>query len=435
MEIEQSTSDAALSGGVRNGIGNFQRGRINSAPSSRCNQAPIERLGLKIHELSEYIKDRNNVHGVIKKLVRTIDTAYHLALKDFIAASKTASSKTVQATQTSPSTTFPTSVPKTPDHTSKESNPKKRPLSTPSPTSGLDLQLSKKQAQGTWAEVTRRGKKKKVLQNPGVTTKEAQKPQDRDGPKNSHRKTKRRRQRTKAVLVQPAEGRTYADLLKEIKAKVNPTETGVDIKSIKQTRQGGVLLEMSPKSEDSAAFAAAIKTATENIGTVKTLTPLTTIEILDLDGVSTENDVREALKRDSTINMEIKRINLTKVTARGQRAAFCEIDEASAIKALDKARIKIGWVNCRIRPVVKVIRCFRCLGFGHQANKCAGPDRSQCCYKCGGKNHKSADCIEEPKCYLCALDKEDKNSVGHITGSKECKAFRTALAEATKEQK
>ncbi|XP_026482642.1 uncharacterized protein LOC113390359 [Ctenocephalides felis] len=192
---------------------------------------------------------------------------------------------------------------------------------------------------------------------------------------------------------------------------------------------------MSPKSEDSAAFAAAVRAATKNIGTVKSLTPLTTIEILDLDGVSTKNDVCKALIRDFTTKLEIRRVNLTKVTSRGQRAAFCEIDEANAIKALNGARIRIGWVNCRIRPVVKVARCFRCLGFGHQTHKCGGPDRSKCCYKCGGENHKSVDCAEKPKCFLCTVDKEDRNSGSHVAGSGTCKAFRVALAEATREQK
>ena len=192
---------------------------------------------------------------------------------------------------------------------------------------------------------------------------------------------------------------------------------------------------MSPKSENSAAFAAAIKTATVNIGTVMTLTPLTTIEILDLDGVTTEKDVREALERDFTTNMEIKRINLTRATSRGQRAAFCEIYEASAIKALDKTRLKIGWVNCRIRPVVKLTRCFRCLGYGHQTRSCTGPDRSKCCYKCGGENYKSIDCVEIPRCFLCTLNKDEKDGLCHIAGSGACKVFRTALAEATSGQK
>nr|AGO14404.1 hypothetical protein CsmBAC4b19.2 [Cotesia sesamiae] [Cotesia sesamiae Mombasa bracovirus] len=187
---------------------------------------------------------------------------------------------------------------------------------------------------------------------------------------------------------------------------------------------------MARKTEDSKAFPDAVRSATANIGTVKTLTPITTIEILDLDEISTESEVREALKREFKDSLEIKRVNLTKPTPRGNRAAFCEIDEANATKALNKARIKIGWVNCRIRPVAKVTRCFKCLGFGHRTENCTGPDRSKCCYKCGEDNHKSTNCVEKPKCFLCTVDKDAQDGLGHIAGSGACKAFRTALAAA-----
>ncbi|XP_060530481.1 uncharacterized protein LOC132704485 [Cylas formicarius] len=190
---------------------------------------------------------------------------------------------------------------------------------------------------------------------------------------------------------------------------------------------------MTRKTEDSTAFTAAIKTAADNIGTVRTLIPTATIEILDLDGVSTESYVRDALGRDFTANLEIKRVNLTKVTQRGQRAAFCEIDETNAVKALNKARIKVGWVSYRVRPVAKVVRCARCLGYGHAMHSCKGPGRSKCCFKCAGESRKAADCIEQPKCFLCPNDVKD--SLWRIPGSGACKAFRAALAEAIRAQK
>ncbi|XP_057331010.1 uncharacterized protein LOC130671251 [Microplitis mediator] len=186
---------------------------------------------------------------------------------------------------------------------------------------------------------------------------------------------------------------------------------------------------------DNTAFTEAIRAAVGDNGSVKRLTPMTTIEILDLDGVTSEDDIRETLKRDFTDRMEIKRVNLTKVTPRGQWAAFCEIDDASAIKALEMARIKVGWINCRIRPVARITRCCKCLGYGHQSRSCKGPDRSKCCHKYFSKEHKAAECAEVPRCLLCPSEGNGNDIPNHISGTGACKMYRAALAEAIKAQK
>lgn len=135
MDVEQSANSTLTNAEGRNALRFFHRDRVNSAPSNNCRQTPIERLGSKIGELLEYIKDRNNVHGEIKKLARSIDTAYHLALKDLTAAPKMGPSKIVKTTQTSPGTTVQSSVSSTPNPVLQKPNPKKRLLSASSPES------------------------------------------------------------------------------------------------------------------------------------------------------------------------------------------------------------------------------------------------------------------------------------------------------------
>ncbi|XP_044580311.1 uncharacterized protein LOC123262225 [Cotesia glomerata] len=50
-------------------------------------------------------------------------------------------------------------------------------------------------------------------------------------------------------------------------------------------------------------------------------------------------------------------------------------------------------------------------------------------------HHELADCVEQPKCFLCTQEQKAPDSLCHIPGSGACKVFRTALAEATKGQK
>uniref|UniRef100_A0A6M2DQ35 Putative myosin-2 heavy chain-like protein panstrongylus lignarius n=1 Tax=Xenopsylla cheopis TaxID=163159 RepID=A0A6M2DQ35_XENCH len=404
---------------------NTDRDNTFSATAEVGRPLPVERLGAKIEELLKFIKGKKNVHGDIRHLADSISAAYHMALEDLTRKSK----KTQESTsQTSPS--IETSYELQCSH--KEDNrrnnvvkdSRKETLSPTSPASFTEVNG------GGWQQVSRKKKKKQVSCDNGASSGE-------DAPANNLLKPnkKRRKARTQAILIKPSSGRTYADILKDIKGKVKPEEIGIDVKSIRQTKEGGVLLEINKMSGGNSAFAEAIRTAVGDKGTIKQLTPMTTIEILDLDEVSTEAEIREALKRDYKEKIEIRRINLTKVTARGQRAAFCEIDETCAIEALEKARIKVGWVKCRIRPVVRVMRCFKCLGFGHRFRSCKGPDRTGYCYKCGGENHKARDCTKQSRCFLCHAQGNDNENLNHISGSGACKVYRAAVAEVTKAQK
>ena len=61
--------------------------------------------------------------------------------------------------------------------------------------------------------------------------------------------------------------------------------------------------------------------------------------------------------------------------------ALVNTNLATAMKLLDKVRVRICLVNCRIRERVTVQRCFKCLGYGlHKANNY---------WHCGKSGHKA----------------------------------------------
>ena len=72
---------------------------------------------------------------------------------------------------------------------------------------------------------------------------------------------------------------------------------------------------------------------------------------------------------------------------RGQMTALDNTDPATAEELLDKARVQIGWVNCRIRERVTVQRCFKCLGYDYPKAKCGGPDSSNNFLHCVESGH------------------------------------------------
>ena len=62
--------------------------------------------------------------------------------------------------------------------------------------------------------------------------------------KPSKRPEKSRFSRPEAVLIKPAEGMSYATILRELKKRVNPDELGTTVQKIKETRSKDVLVEL-----------------------------------------------------------------------------------------------------------------------------------------------------------------------------------------------
>lgn len=251
------------------------------------------------------------------------------------------------------------------------------------------------------------------------------------GPTKPAQKKRRARPRNDALLIRPAQGKTYADILREIRQNVKPEETETVIKSIRQTKMGGVLLELGKETKDKRAFCETVKVVLGEKGSVSNLEPKRTLEIVDLDCLTDEREVEASLRRDFPDLREVK-ISLTRTNAREQKIAIIEVDEAVAAELLKQTKIKIGWVNCRVRNRVLVRRCYRCLGYGHIAVLCKGPDRSNLCYKCGHPGHKGKTCTTQEQCVLCKERGLDQGDIIHVSGSGKCRVFREAL-ESTKQ--
>ena len=105
-----------------------------------------------------------------------------------------------------------------------------------------------------------------------------------------------------------------------------------------------------------------------------------------------EEAVWSCIRKEPSSGVEV---SLTKKPFRGTRKAFVKMEDARALKLLKAAHIKIGWVSCRVRRKTDVKRCYRCLGFGHMAADCRGPDRSRSCWKCGEEGYTARTCLGE----------------------------------------
>ena len=92
---------------------------------------------------------------------------------------------------------------------------------------------------------------------------------------------------------------------------------------------------------------------------------------------------------------------------------------------LELGKLRVRWVNCRIRQLVKVARCFRCQGYGHVSRDCLLPGRKDACWRCGGASYVAKECKAPPRCLKCAYRGE--KDVAHVSGSGSCPILRAEL--------
>lgn len=312
----------------------------------------------------------------------------------------------------------------------------KRPASSPAEP---DADKKKKTGEPTemsvsWTEVVKgRTKKKAQRQHSVVEPGEDGSQFMKKFPKKAAMK-KTPRPRSDALLIKPLGGKSYADVLSDIRQKAKPDEKGAVIKGLRKTRAGDLLVEFGGPSGSKADFGSELKDILGSNASVRVLEPKLTVEVRDLDELTTESEVRAAIESALGGQSEMK-IFVSKANSRGQKIAIITLGAKDAAILITNGHIKIGWVNCRVREKLVAPRCFKCLGFGHVANRCSGPDRSKLCFKCGGQDHKASSCTATESCVLCTEAGLENGQVQHSAGSGRCQAYKKALQELRAKKK
>ncbi|KAK9731464.1 hypothetical protein QE152_g13650 [Popillia japonica] len=106
-------------------------------------------------------------------------------------------------------------------------------------------------------------------------------------------------QRTTEKIVVKSGSTKYADLLKTVKDNVDLDRVGVHVKTIRKTRQGDLMLEVSGDRDKASALKAAIRKKVDN--KVSVLNNEMTIHALDIDAVYTKEDAEDAIRNAAKI--------------------------------------------------------------------------------------------------------------------------------------
>lgn len=249
--------------------------------------------------------------------------------------------------------------------------------------------------------------------------------------KEKHRKDRRRKKKNDAVKISAAAGVSYADIIRKLNGNAD-LKTGNQVVAIRRTKKKELLI-LTKNGKDTADFVELAKKTLS--GTDAQVTPLIatkTLEIRDIDETAEKEDVeaatKESLGNDAPANVSCVLFD----GYGGMKIALITIPEQAADVLLEKGKIRINLVNCRVKERIEIRRCQRCLGFGHGSSRCGGKDRSECCWNCGESGHQGKSCSNKSKCLAC---EDEKVNPDHKSGSKNCPTFRKELDRRKAKQK
>ncbi|GBP39671.1 hypothetical protein EVAR_25495_1 [Eumeta japonica] len=250
------------------------------------------------------------------------------------------------------------------------------------------VQKTERKRENVWQEVLSKKEKKKQAKE-----RLPKQPANKSRPE-PKRKQPRKFIRPDALIIRPAEKAKYVEILRRIKKDVPQDQTRDVVDKVQKTSNGNMLITLSRKSADKGqALLKTIQSSLKEEAQVICKGPEEQLEIRDIDEETTKNDVREALQEaagdDYKIPEEVIKI---RPAYRGTQTASVRLPAATAQKILgEKGKIRIGWVNCRIRAVKTPLRCYKCWHFGHTTVQCKSEvNRSGLCIKCGQTGYRSS---------------------------------------------
>lgn len=233
---------------------------------------------------------------------------------------------------------------------------------------------------------------------------------------------KRRPPTTSAVLVT---GKTtdfsYSEALKSARQKISLKDLGIDSTRIRQSFNGGMLIQIS--GEDKAQKADKLARKLNEVLTDATISrPIkrADVRIIGFDSSVTVDEIKYALANNCDVSIDQVKVSAIRSFRNGVRVVWASLPLTAALK-IENFELKLGWTIARVEVMdSRPLQCFRCWEFGHSKNNCKkNIDRSNNCFKCSEPGHMAKDCTARLCCIIC---KEANFDSSHRIGSRFCQS-------------
>lgn len=114
----------------------------------------------------------------------------------------------------------------------------------------------------------------------------------------------------------------------------------------------------------------------------------------------------------------------------GTKTALVKVPHRKLKNFIESDRIRIGYVEARVRSVPRLIRCYRCHVIGHVSYVCpTNIGAREICRKCGSTDHNIKNCESDPNCMVCTRNILPTDRCGHVAASTQCPRYKECLIE------
>jgi len=177
----------------------------------------------------------------------------------------------------------------------------------------------------------------------------------------------------------------------------------------------------------------AIKSAFSGKAEVAMLEDTVQVEIRDLDEMPTCEELLQAVYAEEECDIPAGAAYGMRKAYGGTQTATVHLRPEHAQRILDKRKIRVEWVECRIRQKMEPRRCYKCMGLGHMSARCRASEATakntqQSCFTCGKDGHKYKTCTQgKPKCIICTRSGKSGGEAEHSIVSRACPEYRNAM--------
>ena len=209
----------------------------------------------------------------------------------------------------------------------------------------------------------------------------------------AHITTGPRSARPDAFKIKKCGQSTYADILGIINGAADLKDLQERVTRIRCNKAGELLLEMDKTNVMTPVLQTLVSSTLAGSAKVQALSHKDTVDIKDLDETITAEEVAQAITSVTGPGIVTAANIKLRASYSGTQAVNVLLPVAATKNLMKTRKLRVGWVNCRVRLRETVTRCFKCHEIGHLAQNCkSAVDRSSLCFRCRTEGYKVVNC-------------------------------------------